>query len=187
MQNLVNKISETNTVSIKWMPGHEGHLGNEIADRLAKLGAQLQTDGAEPRLAVSQCVIKEATEKWFKNQHEQSWQNRTDCRQTRLVLPTTGHRWEKCTKYLNRNEMRILTQVATGHGCLRRHMHIMGLSESPNCELCGMEQTPIHVITICPALCGQRVQILNRPTLTIEMIRDYNPSRMVRFAIATDS
>ena len=54
MQNLVNKISETNTVSIKWMPGHEGHLGNEIADRLAKLGAQLQTDGAEPRLAVSQ-------------------------------------------------------------------------------------------------------------------------------------
>ena len=31
-KNLVNKISETNTVSIKWMPGHEGHLGNEIAD-----------------------------------------------------------------------------------------------------------------------------------------------------------
>ena len=185
-KKLVNKVGEANTICINWIPGHTGQLGNEIADRLAKLGADMEADGAEPRVAISQCVIKSATEKWFRNRQDQDWQNRVDCRQTKLVLPATGHRWEKCTKYLNRNEMRILTQIATGHGCLRRHKFIMGLVDSPNCELCGEEQTPIHIVTECPALCGQRVHILNRPTITIEMIRDYNPGKIVRFAKITD-
>merc|ERR1712015_67940 len=30
-KNLVNKLSEVNTVSIKWIPAHANHLGNEIA------------------------------------------------------------------------------------------------------------------------------------------------------------
>ena len=142
-KKLVNKVGEANTICINWIPGHTGQLGNEIADRLAKLGADMEADGAEPRVAISQCVIKSATEKWFRNRQDQDWQNRVDCRQTKLVLPATGHRWGQCTKYLNRNEMRILTQIATGHGCLQRHKFNMGLVDRPNCELCG-EETDSH-------------------------------------------
>ena len=82
--------------------------------------------------------------------------------------------------------MRILTQVTTGHSCLKRHMFIMGMANSPDCELCGMEQTPIHIVTTCPVLCGQRIQAFNRPLLETDMIRQFNPGRIVRYALTTD-
>ena len=69
-KKLVNKVGEANTICINWIPGHTGQLGNEIADRLAKLGADMEADGAEPRVAISQCVIKSATEKWFRNRQD---------------------------------------------------------------------------------------------------------------------
>ena len=185
-KRLVNKLAEVNTVTINWIPGHVQQLGNEIADRLAKRGTELHTEGIEPRLAISPCTVRKATDKWFKNRQDQKWQEKTDCRQTRLVLPSTEHRWTKCTKYLSRNEMRILTQVTTGHSCLKRHMFIMGMANSPDCELCGMEQTPIHIVTTCPVLCGQRIQAFNRPLLETDMIRQFNPGRIVRYALTTD-
>ena len=185
-KNLVNKLAETNTVYINWIPGHVGQLGNEIADRLAKMGAQQQSDGAEPRVATAPCIIKTATCKWFKDRHNQNWQRRMDCRQSKLVLPNTEHKWEKCTKYLDRNGMRILTQVATGHSSLNRHKFIMGMVDSPNCELCGMVQTPIHIITECPTLAGQRIHIFGCPTLPVEAMKEFNPGKIIRFAIMTE-
>ena len=185
-KRLVNKLSEVNTVSINWIPGHAQQMGNEIADRLAKRGTELYTEGLEPRLAVSPCTIRAATEKWFKGKQNQKWQDRTDCRQSKLVLPTIEHRWTKCAKYLDRNGMRILTQITTGHACLKRHKFIMGMVDSPDCELCGMEQTPIHIVTTCPTLCGQRIYAFNRPTIQVEMIRQFNPGKIVRFAHMTE-
>ena len=37
-QNL-NKLGLLNKVLIQWIPGHEGHLENEVEDRLVKRGA----------------------------------------------------------------------------------------------------------------------------------------------------
>ena len=72
-KNLVNKLAETNSVYINWIPGHVGQLGNEVADRLAKMGAEQRSYGAEPRVAAAQCIIKTATYKWFNDRHSQNW------------------------------------------------------------------------------------------------------------------
>ena len=185
-KRILNKLSEQNTVCLNWIPGHEGQLGNEIADRLAKRGADLQTEGMEPRMVTAPCVTKTALENWFKNRQNISWKNRTDCRQTKLVLPDIDHNWKKCAKYLDRNGMRIITQIATGHASLKRHKFIMGLEDSPNCEMCGMEQTPIHILTECPSLSGQRAMILNRPTVEVNMLSKFSPMRIVKFAYLTE-
>ena len=34
----LNMISEHNRVTLNWMPGHENHKGNIIADKMAKAG-----------------------------------------------------------------------------------------------------------------------------------------------------
>ena len=38
--NNLNELGKTNTVTINWIPGHQGYEGNEIADSLAKNGKE---------------------------------------------------------------------------------------------------------------------------------------------------
>ena len=56
-QNL-NKLGLLNKVLIQWIPGHEGHLGNEVADRLAKRGANEIFWGPEPGLPQTNTFFK---------------------------------------------------------------------------------------------------------------------------------
>ena len=60
----LNKISEHNRVTLNWMPGHENHKGNIIADKMAKAGVNMNTEGQEPRIAISKCVIKQKLNEW---------------------------------------------------------------------------------------------------------------------------
>ena len=42
--NILNELGENNKININWIPGHQGYVGNEKADHLAKLGShQIQS------------------------------------------------------------------------------------------------------------------------------------------------
>ena len=43
----LNMISEHNRVTLNWMPGHENHKRNIIADKKAKAGVNMNTEGQE--------------------------------------------------------------------------------------------------------------------------------------------
>ena len=52
-------MSENNRVTLNWMPGHENYIRNKITNKMAKAGVNMNTDGQEPRIAISKCVIKQ--------------------------------------------------------------------------------------------------------------------------------
>ena len=106
------------------MPGHEGHRGNMIADCMAKEGASRRTSGQEPRMLVSDSVIKERLEVWSLEEHDRHWQERTDFRQSKLVLPSTDHGWRGKIIGFDKKKIRIMTQLVTGHANLQRHRYI---------------------------------------------------------------
>ena len=89
-KRLLNKLAETNTVTLNWIPGHSGQLGNGVADNLAKLGAEYPDEGLEPRLPVSESVITDFIKNWAKEEHNEKWTNSTEYRQTQT--DTTGHK-----------------------------------------------------------------------------------------------
>ena len=160
-KRLLNALSKRgNRITLKWIPGHSGQLGNNIADGLAKLGAQTTDLGLEPRLQVSDSVTREVIDGYGKAVHRELWSTATEYRQSRLVLPDTMHRWSKFTTRMEREELRILTQLVTGHANLKRHRYLMGLEDNPDCNLCGEVQTSIHILTDCPGLAGPRTAIL---------------------------
>jgi hypothetical protein len=58
---------------------------------------------------------------------------------------------------LNRTQARAVISLLTGHKTLRRHLHIMGLSNNPICRKCGTEEeTSVHVLCECEALASHR-------------------------------
>jgi len=47
----------------------------------------------------------------------------------------------------NRTQSRTDTGLLTGHNALRRHLHLMGLLDSPLCRGCGVkEETSAHIL-----------------------------------------
>ena len=53
----LKRLSTTNNVIIGWVPGHSGIDGNEMADTLAKVGAEIQMNGPEPYLGIPKSTV----------------------------------------------------------------------------------------------------------------------------------
>ena len=57
----------------------------------------------------------------------------------------------------NRTQSRVVTGLLNGHNTLRRHLNLMGLTNSPLCRRCGVEdETLAHILCECEALASLR-------------------------------
>ena len=67
--------------------------------------------------------------------------------------PATGARLLS----LNRTQSRVVIVLLTGHNTLRRHLHFMGLTNSPLCRRCeAKEKTSAHILCDCEVLASLR-------------------------------
>jgi len=61
----------------------------------------------------------------------------------------------------NRTQTRVVTSLLTGHNTWRRHLHLVGLSDSPLCRRCGAEdETSFHILCECEALASLKLVYL---------------------------
>jgi hypothetical protein len=161
-QEALNDISARHVVGLFWVPGHAGVRGNEIADRLERSGSALRFLGPEPALGVSRCDIRRKLRCWLSGQHRANWHDLANTlRQARELIsgPCPGT-WTKFLSF-NRNQSRVVTGLLTGHNTLRRHLHLMGLPDSPLCRKCGVkEETSAHILCECEALATLRCRYL---------------------------
>jgi len=157
-QKALNDISTRHAVGLYWVPGHAGVRGNEIADELATGGSVLGFLGPEPAPGVSRQDIRKKISRWLVNLHWVRWQGLGDTqRQIRELIsgPCLGAQ----TKFLsfNRTQSRAVTGLLTGHNTLRKHLHLLGLLDSPLCRRCGVEEeTSAHILCECEALASLR-------------------------------
>ena len=185
-KNRLNQLCNDNKVSLNWIPGHEGHMGNEVADRLAKAGADSATLGPVPLVPVPRSVNKHYITEWGTRIHQNDWGNRTDCRQSKIFMPKVDTKMTNNITDMDKHSIRILTQMITGHAKLNRHKHLMGLEDSPTCPKCGVgEETPHHMLTECPAYGKLRLEIFNKLDITTEDIPLLKGKAIVRFARGT--
>lgn len=155
--NLLNELAGHNSVTLWWVPGHEGHEGNERADCLAKRGAQRCLVGPEPFCSLSKGHVKELLDNWEQKCFKTRWNNSKGQRQAkRFIIPNKNV--SKRLLSLGREDIKTLTEYLTGHCKLRYHLRKMGLSETSDCRFCEKEdETSEHILCDCPALCSRRL------------------------------
>lgn len=153
LENLKN-LSVSNKVTLKWVPGHKGIEGNEKADALAREGSATSFTGPEPATGTTKSSVRTKINQWVYRQHQTHWQTLPKLRHSKLMVQQPSRKLTVEILQLNRNQIRLITGLITGHCSLRKHLHTMGiLQEEPRCRLCDeAEETATHIIFECEAL-----------------------------------
>jgi hypothetical protein len=103
-------------------------------------------------------VLRNKISRWLENQyrrHRQDLGNTQRQAQELISGPCRGTKVRLL--YLNRIQSRVVTGLLTGHNILHRHLHLMGLMDSPPCRKCGVEdETSAHILCRCEALASLR-------------------------------
>ena len=167
---ILNQISEVNNVEIRWIKSHIGHLGNEVADRLAKRGSCQQFSGVAPILPITKAAIRTGVDRWGEKRHQEIWNEMTDennpkrkCRQTRMLVPAVINKIWKTLNNQTRKGAMIATQVLTGHASLNRHLNLMNLEDTAMCDNCGLEEETVeHFIGKCQVYSNLRYHMFGR-------------------------
>jgi len=180
-------MSSRHAVGLFWVPGHAGIRGNEITNGLARGGSALRFLGPEPALGVSRRDLQKRLHRWLVNQHRAQWQGLGDTqRQARELIsgPSLGTRAKFLT--FNRIQYRVVTGLLTDHNTLKRHLHLLGLHDSPLRRKCGVrEETSAHMLCECEALASLRHAYLGSFFLELEDIRSVGLGAIWNYSKAT--
>ena len=92
------------------------------------------------------------------------------------------------TRFLsfNMTQSRVVTALLTGHNTIRRHLHLMGLSDIPLCRSCGAEdETSAHILCECEAWASLRHMYLGSVFLEPENIKSTSLGAIWKFSKET--
>lgn len=137
-------------IELRWIPAHQGVIGNEIVDQHAKEAAQ-EPDGPQNPLNRGICLAaaaKRRIRREVKLKWDRTWAKETTSRPTRRLIeaPTKKTLWSG----LRRATTSILMQLRTGRIGLGAYLNRIKRRETARCG-CGLgNQTVIHVLLECP-------------------------------------
>ncbi|XP_063361824.1 uncharacterized protein LOC134650821 [Cydia amplana] len=181
----LNLIGKQRSVTVAWVPGHQGVMGNEKADELARIGAETEYIGPEPALPMSADVTKGVIEKVKEMEAQREWEEETGCRQSKMMIKGLDHRRTRYLLKLGKSSLRLLTGIITGHNTLNRHLKIMEISRDASCPHCGKEETSLHLLAECTMYAAPRYNTFGRDTLKEHELKDVELKDVLLFCRKT--
>ena len=143
-----NKLGEENYITINWVKAHNGYSLNEIADELAKTGAE--ANGPQRKIEITDAQIKSIIDTDTEKAWNREWVNCEGHRQTKLFFPKVNK--AKAIALYN-NSKSVYSQLVrwiTGFNGLSYHNNKINPAEypDPTCHICeeGVDETSAHLM-----------------------------------------
>jgi ribonuclease HI len=165
---MLDKLQVKVNLAIHWIKAHVGHVGNEKADQLAKLGTQKLSYHVEPIIPVSLTWIKSKIRTYLYKEWTLRWQSLSEARQTKIFFPTPNPKISKQLLAYDKPTCGKLFRWISGHSFHRYHNHLTNPTEfsDPKCRTCGQDKEETnHLFAYCTSLAQPRMKICGLPTL----------------------
>lgn len=158
---VLKELANRNIVTLVWVPGHMGILGNEAADLLAREGSEASFTLPTPFCGIPLSTAKTAINKWLLQTREDNWHSTLGCTHAKKFIPFISRKRTTELLSLKRNQVRLLTNFLTGHCHLNYHLSKFDRSLSSTCRICSEdEETASHILCECAGLSYKRFRSL---------------------------
>ena len=120
-KNALNETGSIHKINIDWIKAHNNLKGNELADRLAKTGCNIEPT---QQIGQSQAYVKQLINEDMYKAWNLRWQTEETCRQTFFFFKAIDKGASKKIYKMNRHNLGMIMRYVTGHVHLRRHNYI---------------------------------------------------------------
>ncbi|CAN0124287.1 unnamed protein product, partial [Heterosigma akashiwo] len=145
-----------------YIPGHQGHGGNEVADRLVKVAANagIGMEVDVPRAFIRRLAKKQTWRVWAQEWRDLEHGSGMDMGEDKVYLrfsPTLEDIKEAVWKGGMAGGHRVL-QLLSGHCNLAGYLHSRGKRDGAHCDNCGggEKEDVEHYLLHCPRWGAQR-------------------------------
>ena len=194
--NSLNELGGNNTVNLNWIPGHEGHEGNEIADYLAKKGSLKQVSNPLYNKAPFTTFINIINKHYHRSIENRFIYSDISCEAKILtsgLVKAYKYRTNKMTNKiltLNYEKISTLIKILSNHNNLNYHMTKTKQSYNEHCEYCtevmkyvdynweeNCLETAHHILCKCSYFSNKRKEIFNK--YQFDSIDDLQSSHLI--------
>lgn len=163
----LNAIATNRSITIHWIRSHSDSMGNQMADSLAKSGANSPAHGPEPFLGLKEKQCREICNSWVEKCVKERWRYTNSCSHTKEFISSPQANLTNKLLTLSKMEMSYTISIITGHIRLNDYLRKIGVRDDPDCDLCGRaNENAIHFLCNCPSLGHIRRGIFNMNPLT---------------------
>ncbi|GBN73656.1 RNA-directed DNA polymerase from mobile element jockey [Araneus ventricosus] len=162
--HLLNKLASRDfNILLCWVPSHVGIVGNEEADKAAKL-ANTITNSTVPLTD-----FKKYTKVLFYAKWQRQWDTETD-NKLHSVKPHVQP-WPSLT---TRKADTLLTRLRVGH-TRYTHRHLLFGEQTPMCSQCKCSMSIKHILSECPNFISQRFKFFKTNSVDLSLLLGKTP------------